>query len=167
MNRSDKARAVVVFEELAAALRAELHGEAAAEHAQGSTPSWRMGDVTVSSSLSAPTVVIDDQEAFLAYVTDAHPSEVETIVTTVTQVRPGFSASLLKWMARTGEPLCDRDGREVPGVRYVPGGQLRSISVKPSAEFHADATRFALEVAAGQRPLSLPSIAETNAAVTG
>lgn len=157
MNRSDKARAIVVFEELAAALRTELYGEAAAEHAEGSTPTWRMGDVTVSSALSNPTAAIDDQEAFLAFVREAHPSEVETIVTETTRVRPSFTSQLIKWIAKAGVP-CDQDGRVVPGVRYLPGGELRSISVKPTAGFKADATTFALEVAAGQRHLTLPAI---------
>lgn len=161
MNRSDKARAIVVFEELAAALRTELFGEAAAEHAQGSTPSWRMGDVTVSSSLSNPTVTIDDPAAFLAYIQAVHPTEVETITPApITQVRPHFAKDLLARLAKRGEPLIDHEGTVIPGVKFVRGGVLRSISVKPTADFKADATRFALEVAAGQRPLALPAITD-------
>jgi hypothetical protein len=159
MNRSEKARAVVLFEELAVALRAELFGEAAHEHSQGSTPSWRMGEVTVSSSLSNPTVVIDDQAAFLAYVQATYPTEVETVVTTTTQVRPHFAKDVLTRLAKSGD-VVDHEGTVVPGLRFVPGGNLRSISVKPTPGFKADATRFALEVAAGQRPLALPSLTE-------
>ena len=156
MNKADMARAIVVFEELASALRAELLGAAADEHAQGSTPSWRMTDVTVSTALSKPSVVVEDPAAFLAYVGKVHPTEVETVTTT--QVRPNFSRLLLANLATAGPPLVDDEGTVIPGVRYDPGGQLRSVAVKPSAEFKSDAVRFALEVAAGQRPLTLPSI---------
>lgn len=157
MNRAEMAKAVIVFEELAAALRTELFGEAASEHAQGSTPSWRMGDVTVSSSLSHPSVVIADPAAFLAYVKAVHPSEVETITTT--QIRPHFSRALLASLAKVGEPLCDAEGTVIPGVRYDPGGELRSISVKPTADFKTEATMFALAVAAGQQHMTLPALA--------
>lgn len=164
MNRSDKARAIVVFEELAAALRTELFGEAANEHAQGSTPSWRMGDVTVSSSLSNPSVTVDDPAAFLAYIQATYPTEVEEIVTTTVQIRPHFAKDVLARLAKSGATV-DHEGTVVPGLRFVPGGKLRSISVKPSSQFKADATRFALEVAAGQRPLALPAITEDEPAI--
>lgn len=160
LSRADKARAIVMFEELAAALRVELLGEAAAEHAQGSTPSWRMGDVTVSSSLSNPSVVVEDPKAFLAYVEAVYPTEVETIVPEpVTQIRPHFAKNLLTQLAKSGAAV-DHEGTVIPGLKFVPGGVLRSIAVKPTSEFKADATRFALEVAAGQRPLALPSVAD-------
>lgn len=161
MNRADKARAIVLFEELAQALRADLFGEAATEHAQGSTPSWRMDDVTVSSSLSNPSVVVENPAAFLAYIQAVHPTEVETVTPEpVTRVRPNFASDLLKRLAKRGEPLIDHEGTTIPGVRFVRGGVLRNISINPTKDFKADATRFALEVAAGQRPLALPAITE-------
>jgi hypothetical protein len=156
MNRSDKARAIVVFEELAAALRTEIYGEAVTEHASGSTPSWRMGDVTVSASLSNPSVTVNDPAALLAYVTAMHPDEVETVTTV--QIRPAFQRALLARLAKHGEPLCDAEGTVIPGVKFVPGGALKSVSVRPTDDFKEAATRFALEVAAGQRQFALPAV---------
>lgn len=158
MTRAEKAKAVVVFEALAEALRMELFGEAAIEHAEGSTPSWRMGDVAVSSSLSAPAVVVEDRAAFTAYMQTVSPDDVETVVTTVTQIRPHVASALLKRLAKAGPPLADHEGTVIPGLRFEAGGELRSISIRPTSQFKDEATRFALAVAAGQQQMALPAM---------
>ncbi len=115
--------------------RKELDAQAKAEFAAtGAAPTWRVPGVgTIPLSLTQDTVVVDDEHTYLEWVAEHHPSEVET----VRRVRPAFDEVLRKSLAQ--EP------RDVPGLRFVPGGQPKGISVRASADAKASAGALAVQ----------------------
>jgi hypothetical protein len=102
----------------------------------------RLGQV----SLTEPkiTAQVTDREAFLKYVTEARPTEVET----VTVVRPAYETALLAELTQRGA-IVDRDGMEVSGVEF------RAAST-PSQRF--EAADNAAELLAVVEPRDLPEI---------
>lgn len=155
MNRRETVQALAACDALAAELRKKLRAEAEVEYRdQGCAPTWRMPGFTVTSSVTHNGVAVDDQAAFVAYVAEAYPTEVETV--TVTRVRPAWQERFLKDVVGRGEPPCDADGRVIPGLRFVPGGEFKSVSVTP-APATKDELRFtARQIASGALPLALP-----------
>ncbi|MGI5286589.1 hypothetical protein ACQEVF_25075 [Nonomuraea polychroma] len=90
------------------------------------------------------TAQVTDPEAFLKYVTEARPTEVET----VTQVRPAYEKALLAELTQRGAAV-DRDGTEVPGIEFRPAST-------PYQTF--DAADNAAELLAVVEPEDLPEI---------
>lgn len=139
-TRADLARAVILWEAIAAeakaqaaANRAVLDEQARTElETNGSAPTWRIPDVgTVPLALTSPAVVVEDEAAYVAWMAERYPTEVHT----VQQVRPAFDAQLRTDLAAQGGDPCDLEtGEVIPGLRYVPGGRPRGVSVRASAK---------------------------------
>lgn len=154
MNRANIVQAIAACDALGAELRRQLKADAAAEYAeQGTAPTWRLPGFTVSTSITHPTVEVVDEPAFRRWVEVEYPTEIETIK----RVRPAWQAAFLAEVTRRGDPPCDAGGIVLPGLRYVPGGEFRSVSVLPSADTKSVLRTMAQEIAAGRRPLALPS----------
>jgi hypothetical protein len=154
VNRSD-----VILMNLAAKKAVEvtkqmLEQEAALEYAeQGTAPSWRGRDFTVSSAVKQGGPAIVDDAAFLAWVERSYPSEVET----VRRVRPAYVSAILAQAARLAAP-CDSDGTLIPGMAWRDGGEFSHLAVKPSADLRARLDAFGVAIIAGEFPFALPAV---------
>lgn len=156
MNRADIARGIAACEAMARQLRAALVADAEAEYReQGTVPTWRLPGITVSGSTTNPTVAITDEAAFLAWVAERYPTEVEQV--TITRVRAAWQDRFLKEVIARGEPACDENGEVVPGLQWRPGGGFGGISLRVDAETKAFIREHAEQIVAGVRPLELPS----------
>jgi hypothetical protein len=156
MNRADIARGIAACEAMAKQLRAALIADAEAEYReQGTVPTWRLPGITVSGSTTNPTVVIADETAFLAWVAERYPTEVEQI--TITRVRPAWQDRFLKQVIARGEPTCDEHGEIVPGLQWRAGGGFGGISLRVDADTKAAIRDHAEQIVAGVRPLELPA----------
>ncbi|MEU8157993.1 hypothetical protein AB0B94_30440 [Micromonospora sp. NPDC048986] len=100
-------------------------------------------------------MAIVDEAAFLAWVAERYPTEVETVV--ITRARPAWQSSFLTGVASRGEPACDDQGETVPGLEWRPGGDFGGISLRVDATTKALIGTHADEIVAGLRPLELPS----------
>lgn len=152
-TRTDRAQRVLYLEALAKAAaeaarteRDFLAGEAAAEHANGCTPSWRLRDLgLVTGRVSADQVDVVDERALTAWVEARHPEHIES------RVRPAF----VEYLRRTAHPadggkVVDGEGddgeREViPGLRFTPGGRFLGVAFRPDP-----VAREVFELAAAQ-----------------
>ncbi|MFC0504268.1 hypothetical protein [Micromonospora costi] len=157
MNRAEKIHALFACDQLARALRRSLNADAEREYAdQGIVPSWKAPGITASGSTSKPSVAVVDEPAFLAWVAKRYPTEVETIQ----RVRPAWQGQFFEGVVSRGAPACDPQGEEIPGVEWRPGGTFGSISLTASRDTKALIGQLADEIAAGTRPLELPTVAE-------
>lgn len=159
-NRAETARQAVLWTAVAAeararaaALSAELEAEARTELARdGVAPTWRIpGLGTVPLALSKDRVDVVDEQAYIGWVADHHPSEVEELV----RVRPVFDEHLRKQLARRGAELRDEQGRPVPGLAFVRGGQPRGISLRPDPAARQGAASAAAAFLDAMPPLSI------------
>lgn len=154
MNRADLIRAIAACEAAAKEFRAALGADALAEWTEQNTaPTWRLPGVTVSCSVTHPSVQVVDEAKFLAWVRDRYPTEVETLV----RVRSAWQGSFLEAVASRGDPPCDGDGEVIPGLEYNGGGVFKSLSIRPSNELAGQLRLAAREMVAGVRPLALPT----------
>jgi hypothetical protein len=142
MNTLDLVESALYLDAVAAAatakakaVRETLAVQARAEYEQrGAAPTWRTASGTVSLAISQPTFVVEDRQAFMNWVAQHHPFEVEEI----TRVRPAYETQILRILAAGGEdPVVDGD-LIVEGVRYVPGGQPRGVSIRGTDKAKAD-----------------------------
>lgn len=157
MNRSQVVQTIAACDALAAELRRALKADAQAEYVeQGTAPTWRLPGYTVSTSITHDSVEVVDEAAWLDYVSEEFPTEVEVI----TRARAAWQTSFLAEIAARGEPPCDRDGRVVPGVVFRPGGEFKSVSVLPGSATRTSLRAIAADIAAGRRPLGLPDTVE-------
>lgn len=158
MNRAELVRALAACEALAEQMREALNADARAEFdEQGTAPTWRMRDFTVTASLTKDTVVVADPAAFMKWVKLAYPAAVEE------QVNPQWQRDFLNRKVRREDPPSDVEGQVIPGLGLRPGGQIKAVSVLPAAEVKARLTQAAAEIVAGQRPLALPTEAVSDA----
>jgi hypothetical protein len=156
VNRAEIARAVVACEVMAKQLRSALADDAEAEfREQGTVPTWRLPGITVSGSATHPSVSVVNEAAFLAWVRDRYPTEVEQM--TVTRVRPVWQQMFLRGVAGRGDPPCDEQGEHVPGLEWRPGGGFGGVVLKADPLTKDMVRTFAREIVAGVRPLSLPA----------
>jgi hypothetical protein len=162
VNRAQQVEALAACEALAKALRENLNADARAEFVeQGCAPSWRLPGFTVSTSLTSDVIAITDEAAFKAYVAERYPTEIETV--TITRVRQAWQGGMFAKLLAAGEPLSDDEGTVVPGLEFRPGGDFRSVSLLPKSATKLRLATVAAEIAAGTRPLALPSVAEVDA----
>ena len=153
MNRADIARGIAFCEAMAKRLRAALATDAENEYAeQGTVPTWRLPGITVVGSTTHPTVEVTDEDAFVKWVAERYPTEVETVV----RVRPAWKQRFLQDVAERGDPPCDEYGEVIPGLQWRPGGGFGGIRLVVNQQVKAELGRFADEVVSGQRPLQLP-----------
>jgi hypothetical protein len=151
------AQTIAACDALAAELRKVLKADALFEYeAQGMAPTWRLPGYTVSTSISHDAVVVVDEAAFLRYVRDRHPHQVETIH----RPYPAWRGVFLGEVLGRGNPPCDADGRVVDGLAWVAGGEFRSVSVLPQPATKSALRAIAQDIVAGRRPLGLPETVE-------
>ncbi|MER5221863.1 hypothetical protein [Streptomyces flaveus] len=74
-----------------------------------------------------PTVVIADEHAFLAWVAENHPDEVETL----TQVRPHWQREFFARLAGLDAVTDPHTGEVIPGLATLPASEPRSFSLRP------------------------------------
>jgi hypothetical protein len=157
VNRAEIAKAITACETMAKQLRDALTADAEAEYReQGTIPTWRLPGITVLGSTSNPTVAIVDEAAFLAWVAERHPTEVEQIV--VTRARPAWQSAFLKGVVARGEPACDEQGEPVPGLEWRAGGGFGGIALRVDPSMKAQIRDHARQIVAGTRPLELPGV---------
>ena len=106
--------------------QAHVRQAALADYAEHGADRWRTtyGTVIVKGADASPTPTVGDETAFLAWVTEHHPSEVETVV----RVRPAFREVIAKRLAvqpptdEDGDPVVidQHTGEVVPWARVVP-----------------------------------------------
>jgi len=150
------AQAIAACDAMSKRLRAALTADAAAEFStQGTVPTWKLPGITVVGSTIHPSVAVVDEAAFLSWVAERYPSEVETVV--ITRARPAWQATFLADVATRGEPPCDVEGEIVPGLQWRPGGGFGGIALRVDRDTKATLAGFAEEIVAGKRPLALPS----------
>jgi hypothetical protein len=154
MNRRDLIHAIAACEAAAKEFRAALGADALHEwEGQGVAPTWRLPGVTVSCSVTHPTVQVVDEAKFREWVKLRYPHQIET----VTRVFPAFQQKLLEEVAQRGDPPSSEDDEVIPGLAYDPGGAFRSLSIRPSHELVGQFKLAAREMVAGRRPLALPT----------
>lgn len=156
MNRAEIARGIAACEAMAKKLRAALTADAQAEYdEQGTVPTWKLPGITVVGATAHPSVAIVDENAFLAWVAERYPTEVEKVV--ITRVRPAWQGPFLTAVAERGDPPCDTEGEVIPGLEWRPGGGFDGIALRVDRDTKAALAGYADEIVAGRRPLALPS----------
>lgn len=147
-TRSERMRLMMAHKAAYRALEASLKDDAAEEYEREHVGvSWRLpSGGSIFTSHAHDAVVVTDHAAFLAWVERAYPDEVQT----VKQVRESWFTAFSKHGLAVisnddngditnpdeGAPgerfeVADANGGElVPGLRWVRGGGLTSVSVK-------------------------------------
>ncbi len=161
-NRADLAHEAVfwaaVAEQAAARAkpaRAGQEEQARAELARdGVAPTWRIpGLGTVPLAVTQPSVTVVDEQAYLAWVAERHPTEVEEVV----RVRAAFDADLRRQLAAAEcDPPCTPGGEVIPGLSFRPGGQPAGVSVRATSAAKATALAVARDVLDSLRPTAPP-----------
>ncbi|MDG9703578.1 hypothetical protein [Streptomyces sp. DH37] len=75
-----------------------------------------------------PAVVVADEDAFTAWVTENHPEEVETLVRVRSSWRKRFITELAAWPGPVTDPYT---GEVIPGLEAAPAPEPRSFSLRP------------------------------------
>ena len=140
-GRDDLMRRYLAYKAAEKALHAALKAEGQVEHeAHRMAPTFRATFGVASASVTNDHVEITDQDALIGWIAGRYPTEVVT--RTVTSVRnPAWLERLLDTWATIGPEdeetgsIADDEGRIVPGVRWVEGGEFITVSVtaKPVA----------------------------------
>lgn len=123
-SRSEKLRLLAAHEAAAKALRDDLVAEARREvEENGTAPTWRLPHGRITTALTRNRVEIVDQDAFMDWLFQQHPTEV--VERTVREVRnPAWLRRELEEMAAETPELADG----IPGLVFVKGGEYRSTS---------------------------------------
>lgn len=147
--------------------REALEEQARREYAeQGVAPSWRIPEVaTVGLAVSRDRIEVCDEPALIEWARGREPGWLITVV------KPHALAGMIG--SFVGDPVdgCVYDPDQdlgpggirvpVPGLRFRPGGQPRSIGVRPEAgarrEFSALAAQVADRIESSFDPLPLPA----------
>lgn len=140
MNRTEVVTRIVFYDQVAAkakeaaqALRETLALDARAEfEEQGTAPTWRIPDVaTVATAVTHESAALVNERAFVAWVAQRFPTEVETIQ----RARPAWMAPYLSTLVASGEDAVDpATGEVVPGIAMRPGGNFAGVSIRPTAQ---------------------------------
>lgn len=140
MNRTELVTRIVFFDQIAARakeaaqlLRNDLTADARAEfEEQGTAPTWRIPDLaTVATAVTHEAPGLADEAAFVAWVRERYPTEVET----VHRARPAWMAPFLAGLTACDESAVDPStGEVVPGIAMRPGGRFAGVSIRPTAE---------------------------------
>jgi hypothetical protein len=147
MNRSDKVKWALMLDAVAAAVtaqaaavRAELTADAAADFAeQGTATTWRLPDdlATVSMRVSRSAVVVSEPQVWLKWVAARYPDEV------VRSVRTSWQAAFLKDRVFVEHDPDDSNltvmvdpstGERIPGLEFRRGGEPLGISIRAGDE---------------------------------
>lgn len=159
MNRAELVRRLAAHEAAAAALREALEGEAREElDANGTAPSWRLGDgTTVVVRTSKGGLFVTDEEAFVQWARQQYPGEfVEE--TTVKFRNPGFRKRLIEaWQEalddennETGLPdFLDREPQGLYRSTSITVAPATKTRMKESARLYVLAGRSMPELEAG------------------
>lgn len=91
-----------------------------------------IGSVTLAKGKNTAHLV--DEDAFLAWVLEAHPEEIEQVK--ITRVNPGFQERILSYARQAGEPVDPATGESVPGVAVKEGDPY------PTTRLNADAAEL-------------------------
>lgn len=167
-GRAERYRLMLAHRAAASALEASLKDEAAEEYErERASVTWAWpGQGSIYTSLNQDTAIVTDPDSLLAWVKANRPDQVETIE----RVRPAYLERLLQEVvpiemdpgrkqpedATAGARFCvvvEGDGVTVPGVRWVKGGGLRSVSVKPDPSVTRRMNLAAAAYAAGEGPM--------------
>jgi hypothetical protein len=153
MRRDELLRLHALHKAAAAALEAQLKNQALDEYtSHGAAVTWRLSDGQVITGIQQDAVRVVDREAFLDYL-EEHTAAVQRVE--VRSVPGAFEESFLEkavaavkdpsdWatpdhpeaptkLERSpgeGFPVADAEGRIVPGLQFVAGGRVSSISIR-------------------------------------
>ncbi len=145
LNVGELVDSVLYFDALSSAAKARSQGArarlamiAGEEYARLGAPStWRPTGGTVSLVISQPAFAVANEAEFTTWVATHVPSEIET------RVRPAFTTRLLADLAAAGDDPVTSDGLIIDGLRYVPGGTPKGISIRPKDKAKAGAAELA------------------------
>jgi hypothetical protein len=105
---------------------------------------------SISVAAGRTTARVADQEAFLEWVFENHPTQIETLKTT--RVRPAYERSVLESAKKAGEPI-DSTGEVVPGIEVGDGEPYLVTKLADGAH-----QRVLSAIQAGSiQPLQLPA----------
>lgn len=148
MNRAEATRQVLLLEAAAAqlkerakTLRSGLDADARAELAeQGTAPTWRLDIGTWSLPVARESVVVTDQDAFLDWLAEEYPTEVEEI----RRPRKAFFDVLTQFVVQDGADVVHtRTGAIIPGLAIQPGGTPLTLRFRPAGDAQAVADQHA------------------------
>lgn len=88
-----------------------------------------IGTVTLAEGRTAAKV--SDDDAYLAWVLENHPEEIEQIA--ITRVNPDFTARTLSFARQHGEPVDPATGETVAGVVVQQGDPYPMAKLSPEA----------------------------------
>lgn len=90
----------------------------------------KIGSVTLAKGPTRSKVTDDD--AFLAWVLENHPDEIEQVQ--ITRVNPGFRERLLSFARQTGDCVNPATGQPVPGIAVEQGEPYATPKLVPDAD---------------------------------
>ena len=114
-------------------LRARLSDAARSRwEEEGAAPSWKRAGVGMASWLvPEPRPVVVDDTAWLAYVRDRSPDDVETLE----RVRPNILTAIVDRCDQRGDNLVDPEtGEVVPGVEFRASAPHLLVKLDPEAK---------------------------------
>lgn len=154
MNRLEGTKNLIKLEaaaaqltEMAKAIRLELDADAQREFKeQGAAPTWRLKDLgTWSLPITRDSVAVTDPDAFLDWLAERHPTEVEEI----RRPRKAFFEVLTQFLVQDGAEVVHRStGEVVPGLEIRPGGTPLTLRFKPNGDALAVADQHAGQLVA-------------------
>lgn len=99
--------------------------------AHRSVATWRASMGTIVGQLSQTRIDVADEDAFVAHVGAARPTEV--VEKTVRSVRPAYHKAYLDGLqVRDGLAVDPGTGEIVPGLSVRPGGEYRGVQLRPN-----------------------------------
>jgi hypothetical protein len=138
--------AAAQLRERAKAIRLEMDADAQQEFKeQGAAPTWRLKDLgTWSLPVSRDSVAVTDPDAFLDWLAERYPTEVEQI----RRPRKAFFDVLTQFLAQEGADVVHRTtGEMVPGLEIRPGGRPLTLRFKPNSDALAVADQVGAKLA--------------------
>lgn len=166
MNPAEQYAALKAIQDGARQAEAAVREQALADYAEHGADRWRTryGTVIVKGAGAPPVVSIGDEPAFLAWVAERYPTEVETVVAEpVTRVRPAFRDVVAKRLAvydaaDGGEMVVDdATGEVVEWARVTPPAtptlSMAGGKDPAAAEAKGAAGRLFLDRIAAGRPV--------------
>jgi hypothetical protein len=124
-------------------LRERLN-EAKAAAAEEIVGAWKPGDRNTGSLAGGPeigtvtlakgkaTSKVTDDRAFLEWVLENHPEEIEQVQ--ITRVDPGFQERLLNFARQTGDCVNPATGQPVPGIAVEQGEPYATTKLVDDAD---------------------------------
>ena len=121
-SRVDLLRTRMFAEALLAATKEALGNEAALEWDQGTAVSWRTPYGTLSASITNDTLAIENEQVFLRWLRESHPTEVVEVLAPVNPNWVNVQKAKIAELVKAGKQDAP------PGTKLVEGGAFSHLS---------------------------------------